>query len=233
MILFVKHIAIEGPETLGEFFRRQGFDSRTVELWRVEALPANLDGLEAVVCLGGPMNVYEEEAHPYLQQEDVFIRRILNDKIPFLGICLGSQLLAKAGGAQVSRAPQSEIGFYDVHLTEAGTQDPFFAGITSPLKVFQWHGDTFAVPGPLLVEGDSCRNQAFRLGPNAYGLQFHIEITEQSIRNWCAAYLDLRQEAGRARLAGLVRGYRDNKEIFHQTAEEIYNNFSQIIRGSS
>ncbi|MBF0122716.1 MAG: hypothetical protein HQL21_04830 [Candidatus Omnitrophica bacterium] len=96
MILFIKHVDIEGPETLGSFFVKQGFELGVVDLHRGQKLPATLDGIDAVISLGGPMNVYEEAEHPFLKDEDVFLKKVLRAKVPFLGICLGAQLLAKA-----------------------------------------------------------------------------------------------------------------------------------------
>ena len=91
MIIFIKNITIEGPETLGDFFYKEGFKDKTVDLSRGERLPSDLSQVDAVVCLGGPMNVYEEDKYAFLKEEDIFIKRILSEEIPFLGICLGAQ----------------------------------------------------------------------------------------------------------------------------------------------
>ncbi|HPN56175.1 MAG TPA: type 1 glutamine amidotransferase, partial [Candidatus Omnitrophota bacterium] len=137
---------MEGPETLGTFLAQQGFSSKTIEVWRGDPLPEDLSGIQAVVCLGGPMNVYEEEQYPFLKREDSLIRKVLEEDVPFLGICLGSQLLAKANGARVSRAREEEIGFSQVRLTEEGMRDPLLKGVPPDMEVFQWHGDTFDIP---------------------------------------------------------------------------------------
>ena len=104
MILIIKHIEHEGSGTIEEFFRRHGFSVKTVELSRGDFLPDDVSSLEAVVSMGGPMNVYEEDIYPFLKEEDIFIKKIVREEIPFLGICLGSQLLAKAAGAKVTTA---------------------------------------------------------------------------------------------------------------------------------
>ncbi len=110
MILIIKHIDIEGPGTFGDFLTTKGEPFRIVELGAGEKLPSNLDGIHAVVVLGGPMNVYEEDKYPFLKDENSFIQDVLKKEIPYFGICLGSQLLAKAAGARVVRSPVKEIG---------------------------------------------------------------------------------------------------------------------------
>ena len=132
---------------------------------------------------GWPMDVYEEDKYSFLKAEDDFIRAVLKREVPFSGICLGSQLLAKACGAHVTKAPQREMGFIPIQITNEGKEDVLFQGIDNGLQAFQWHEDMFEVPkgGRLLAESDSCPHQAFRMGPSAYGLQFHIEITQKSI----------------------------------------------------
>src|SRR3990167_5149044 len=110
MILFIKHIDIEGPETLQPVFESHGFQCQIIDLSLGDLLPEDFSDLEAVVVLGGPMNVYEEDKYPFLKMENVFIQKILQKKIPYLGICLGSQLLAKAAGAKVTSSAVEEIG---------------------------------------------------------------------------------------------------------------------------
>lgn len=224
---------MEGPETLGTFLAQQGFSSKTIEVWRGDPLPEDLSGIQAVVCLGGPMNVYEEEQYPFLKREDSLIRKVIEEDVPFLGICLGSQLLAKANGARVSRAREEEIGFSQVRLTEEGMRDPLLKGVPSEMEVFQWHGDTFDIPAQAawLARGAVCPHQAFRVRRCAYGVQFHVEITGKNIQEWAEAYLDLSTAAHRLKKDALLTRYAQRKEKFHQTAEQIYNNFSKIITG--
>jgi len=232
MILFIKNISIEGPETLGDFFAEKGFLSQTVDLSLGEKLPSSLNEIEAVVCLGGPMNVYEEDKYPFLKEEDLFIKKALKEKIPFLGICLGSQLLAKASGAKVTRAPVEEIGFSYVTLTEEGKEDPLFDGIKSPLWVYQWHGDTFGVPkkGSLLASSAGCPHQAIKIGENAHGLQFHVEITDKNIQEWAQNYFDQNELALKDKTQEIREDYARKKEIFNENAQSMYNNFLKIIQ---
>lgn len=233
MILYIKHIDIEGPETIAPFFEKHGRKSKTIELYKGEPLPKDVSGIDAVICLGGPMNVYEEDKYPFLIEEDIFIKHVLQHEIPYLGICLGSQLLCKAAGGKVTRSPVEEIGWSTVQLTDAGKKDPLFHGLHSHLTVYQWHGDTFSIPadGHWLVEGKDCIHQALRVGKNAYGLQFHIEITDKSIREWSDAYFPDPQELT-TRKSHMLADYQKNRAVFQKDAETIYNNFLKIIRGS-
>ena len=142
--------------------------------------------MSALVVLGGPMNVDETDTYPNLQTEVELIQEGIHRQMPILGICLGSQLIAKALGAQVKPNPAKEIGWYDVSLTEEGHQDPVFKHFADTETLFQWHGDTFDLPSNCVHLANSalCRNQAFRYGDNVYALQFHLEVDEPLINRW-------------------------------------------------
>jgi GMP synthase (glutamine-hydrolysing) len=126
-------------------------------------------------------NALERQDHSGLRAEDAFLKQVVTKEIPFLGICLGGQLLAKACGARISKSPVREIGWHDVMLTAHGKRDDLFKGLPERMPVYQWHEDTFAVPesGALLATSGGCPNQAFRIGSCAYGLQFHPEVTRK------------------------------------------------------
>ena len=136
------------------------------------------------------MNVYEEDRYPFLKDEDLFIKEAIQRGKSVLGICLGAQLIAKALGAKVFKAPVKEIGWYDVSLTRIGLRDPLFSILPKTFPVFQWHEDTFEIPkaGKLIATSNSIPHQAFRYGEKVYGLQFHIEVTEEMIQEWVETY---------------------------------------------
>jgi GMP synthase-like glutamine amidotransferase len=138
------------------------------------------------------MNVYEEDRYPFLIEEDLFIKEAIQRGKSILGICLGAQLIAKALGAKVFKAPVKEIGWYDVSLTRIGSIDPFFSHLPRTFSVFQWHGDTFEIPHSaiLIATSSLVPHQAFRYGDNAYGLQFHLEVTQDIIREWMESYAE-------------------------------------------
>lgn len=231
MIIFVKNISIEGPGTLGTFFQKKGCQTREIDLQTEGRLPSSLDNVEAVVVLGGPMNVYEEGKYPFLKDEDVFIKRVVGKGIPYIGLCLGAQLLAKACGARVVRSPKEEIGFSTVQFTKEAETDSFFKGMGKEIDVFQWHGDMFQIPseGKLLAVSKDCPHQAFRAGPCAWGLQFHVEVTDKSIREWIDAYFNMADPSRAAQKEKMLQDYRNKKEQFNRIADKIYENFLGII----
>ena len=188
-LLIVKHVDIEGPGLIEDCLRQERIPYQVLSLESGLHLP-KLDDLTHIVILGGPMNVYEEDQYPFLKEEDLFIKEAIQRGKSLLGICLGAQLIAKALGAKVFKAPVKEIGWYDVSLTRIGSIDPFFSHLPRTFPVFQWHGDTFEIPHSaiLIATSSLVPHQAFRYGDNAYGLQFHLEVTQDIIREWMETY---------------------------------------------
>lgn len=152
----------------------------------IRGQPLSLDGARGVIIMGEPMSA--NDPLPALAAELVLIAQALRAGVPLLGICLGSQLIAKALGARVYRNPETEIGWAPVHFTESGQLDALFRGLGSSATLFHWHSETFdlAAGNDWLAYSSKCRHQAYRYGQNVYGLQFHPEITGEMIAEWCA-----------------------------------------------
>ena len=140
---------------------------------------------DGLILLGGPMSANDDLL--FLHHQLRAIEIALKQEIPVLGICLGAQLLAKAAGGKVYRNTAKEIGFHNVERTGDGQRDPILCGLNATECVFHWHSDTFDLPAgaKLLASSSLTRNQAFRFGESAYGLQFHPEVTPAMIAQWC------------------------------------------------
>lgn len=185
LVQLIRHFPVETAGHIESVLDRRGIAFRYVDVFRENAVVP--DGLDAagLIFLGGPMSANDDL--PYLRAELDLIARARERRQPLLGICLGAQLIAKAAGARVFRNPEKEIGWFDVRLTGDGSRDRLFAGWNGPETVFHWHGETFDLPegAAWLACSDRCRHQAFRLGENIYGLQFHLEVTPGMIADWC------------------------------------------------
>lgn len=231
MVLFLQHVDIEGPGLIESFLVKKNLSSKIIKLWKSDPLPRSFSGIEAVICLGGPMNVYQEKEHPFLAEEDLFIKDVLRLEIPFLGICLGSQLLAKAAGAKVSRASKQEIGFYDVQITPQGRADPVFCGFDYELKVFQWHEDTFDIPRDayLLAQAKECPHQAFRIGSNAYGMQFHMEVDKIMIDAWIKEYWKNPNKMQVQKAQDILTEYDKIRNYFDLQSQTFFMNFLSLV----
>jgi len=231
MILFIKHVPIEGPGMLGCFFEEKDYEIEILELSKGDNLPEEMGDIEAVVTLGGPMNVYEEKKYSFLKAEDIFIKRILCKNIPFLGVCLGAQLLAKAAGASVKKASRKEIGFYEVDKTREGRNSVLFEGLPDKFQVFQWHEDKFNIPadGVPLAVSDIMEYQAVRVGNNAYGLQFHLEVDKKAIEEWLQQYLD-ECPGNYQKSEKILKQYNMVRNKFRENGEIMCRNFERVVR---
>ena len=186
-VLVFQHVPVEHPGVFRDLWLEKGDEWVTVELDAGEAIPEFHD-FDLLVVMGGPMDVWQEDVYPWLAPEKAVIRHWVKDlERPFLGICLGHQLLAASLGGTVGLMAQPEIGLGEVELTRAGRQDPLLAGFTERTETFQWHGaEVSKLPdgAEVLAANSSCSIQAFRWGRHAYGLQYHVEITASTVADW-------------------------------------------------
>lgn len=185
-LLVLQHVQHEILGTLNPLLKRAGFRIRYVNFARHPDAQPKFEGYDGLVILGGPMGVYDTSQFPHLDTELRLIDEALRRNLPVLGICLGSQLIAKALGARVFKNNHKEIGWYDISPTEHSGNDPLFNEFEQEEKIFQWHGDTFDMPAGAvhLAYSELCMHQAFRYGANIYGFQFHLEVDERMIHRW-------------------------------------------------
>jgi len=183
-VLVFQHDPYDGPGYLGEALEKRGASLTIVRLYAGEAIP-DLSASDLLLVMGGEMNVYQEDKHPWLIAETAAIRQTVDAEIPVLGVCLGGQLLAKALGAQVHLGAATEIGLVPITLTPQGKTDPLFEGLDK-LAAVEWHDDTFDIPNGAirLASSEGCAHQAFRFGKSAYGLQFHPEVSPAMLAEW-------------------------------------------------
>lgn len=186
-VWILKHVANEGAGTIHDFLISKEIPVRFIELYRGEPIPSDLRNVRAVCVMGGPMNVDDEDKFPFLKAEDALIRLLIREHIPVLGVCLGSQLIAKALGKKVYKAAAPEIGWGKVRLSAEALDDPLFKPLhKNELQVLQWHEDTFDLPdgAVLLATNDQVPHQAFRYGRTTYGFQFHVEVNNAMLLDW-------------------------------------------------
>lgn len=175
----LEHVPFEGVGSIEGWLRARGADVRYTRFHEAgHALP-EARGLDLVIAMGGPMSVNDEATLPWLKAEKQFLRDAIGAGVAALGVCLGAQLIASALGARVRRNREKEIGWYDVRSTPQADAFRF----PERLLAFHWHGETFELPrgARRLAESDACRNQAFQLGTNVVGVQFHLETTPESL----------------------------------------------------
>jgi GMP synthase (glutamine-hydrolysing) len=183
--LVLQHIECEPPGVYEDVLLERGVDIERVELDRGETLPPWSE-FDAMIAMGGPMSVNDDDDHPWLTDEKRTIAGAVHAGVPFWGVCLGVQLLAASLGARVYPGPAPEVGLMNVTLSDAALADPVFEGLPREVLTLQWHGDTFDLPdGAVALAGSPAYpNQAFRWGERAYGVQFHLEVSREMAQEW-------------------------------------------------
>jgi GMP synthase-like glutamine amidotransferase len=201
-ILVLQHEEILHLGVFGTFLGQDGATWQVVELDEGESIPA-LDPFDGMIVMGGPQDVWQEDRYPWLRHEKAAIYRFVVDmQRPFFGVCLGHQLLADALGGSVQPARSPERGVHHISKTEEGACDPLLRDLSDPITTFQWHGaEVVALPpgATVLAENEACAIQAFRYGAHAYGVQFHIEVTKDTVANWARHIRPVMNEAELAR----------------------------------
>ena len=235
-LLVLQHIDAEHPGIFRDFMAGDGVRWDAVHLDHGDSIPS-LDGYDAMMVMGGPMDVWEEDDHPWLEAEKAAIAEAVRERaLPYLGICLGHQLLAAALGGEVAAMPSPEVGVLDVELAGAGRRDPVIGTAPERFKALQWHGAEVRRPpagAEVLAHSPACPVQAFRVGGSAFGIQYHVELTGATVREWgvipeYAAALERTLGAG-----GLQRMQADaaaHMRGFNRNARRLYDAFMAVVR---
>ena len=229
-ILVLQHETVEHPGIFRSFLAEDGHTWDAVELQLGEALPDNLDSYDALWVMGGPMDVWEEDDHPWLVDEKVFIRRaVIGHKLPYLGLCLGHQLLASALGAEVGPGTP-EIGLLPVKVEDS----PVFEGLGSPIDTLQWHGaEVKELPDGAMsiASSPACAIQAMLFGRHAVTAQFHLETEPDTVQNWAkipAYAAALERALGPGAVENLDAKVTANMAALNATARRFYNNWMAL-----
>jgi GMP synthase-like glutamine amidotransferase len=183
---WLQHAEHEGLGCIEPWLRERGHRVTATRLQRGEELP-HVDDFDWLIAMGGPMNIYEHDRHPWLIREKFLIRDACVKKKQVLGICLGAQLIADVLGGKVTENREPEIGWFDVALNSEAGKSPLFADFPARFPAFHWHGDTFAYPrdSTPLMSSEACERQAFSWGEGrVLGLQFHLEVEHDDARRW-------------------------------------------------
>lgn len=230
-VLALQHIWDDPPGYLGEIMQEYDIACDIVNV-EEESIPDPV-GYNALISLGGAQHAYDDGKYPYFVPEKVLLRHLVEQDIPYLGICLGGQLLASAMGAAVARHSMTELGFYEVQLTEEGKSDPLFQGLSGYQQVFHWHEDIFDIPcdGVKLATSVNAPNQAFRVGRRAYGVQYHMELTPAMLDNWLH-FPDYMEEivkvSGQEALDEIERERITRYPLFLEHSRIVFKNFLRI-----
>jgi len=225
-VLIIKNVPSEGPGTIEDYLKEQGAKYVVLDFsgcGAITELP-DIRPYTHLVIMGGPMAVYESDGLPFLHMETAMTRVFIKTGRPVLGICLGAQIIANALWADVYKGAVEETGWDKVEITGEGMQDPAFSALAidneTRADIFQWHGDTFDLPGKAVRMASSAhyQNQAFRYGNNVYGLQFHIEVTPDIIEEW------FRKEEG-FNVENMLDTARRIFPEYKKRAFRFYNNF--------
>jgi GMP synthase-like glutamine amidotransferase len=234
--LVIKHVIVEGLGIFEQFCHQAGVTVDTVELEKGDKFPS-LDGYSALWVMGGPMNAGDIDAYPWLAEEKALIRHAVSDRnLPYMGVCLGAQLLADALDGAVGFMLTPEVGLLPITLTEAGCNHPLMLGLPQTYQVLQWHGqEVTRLPAgaTVLASSSQCQVQAFAIGERAFGLQFHSEVTEVTVGDWVkipAYQADLEAVLGATGCDDLQLAVAAQLPTMNQEAKLVFDNFLKIVQ---
>ncbi|MAV63644.1 MAG: glutamine amidotransferase [Candidatus Marinimicrobia bacterium] len=237
-IIVLQHIPIETPGYLLDLMKQDKYNITTIELDNGEKIPENLSHFDAMFCMGGPMDTWMEEQHYWLVEEKKKIKEyVVNLKKPYLGFCLGCQLLGEVLGGNVTKSNPPEIGILKIKMSKSKDDDLLFSEFSNNIKALQWH--SYEVNNlennkdvTILGSSNTTKYQIFRYMHHAYGIQFHIEIKDDTVEQWsCVPEYEKALEDSLG--AGALEKFDKNAKMYMRemnlSAEILYRNFKKLI----
>ena len=236
--IVLQHIKIEDPGYIKDLMLADGWNLTTIELDEGDKIPKNLNEFDAMLCMGGPMDTWMEKEFPWLIEEKLRIKEfVLDMEKPFLGFCLGCQLLGEAVGGQVVKSKIPEIGILDINFSKDKNQDKLFSSFPDKIKALQWH--SYEVKNieknkdvTLLASSPTTKYQIFKYKKHAYGIQFHIEVKKNTVTDWgCVPEYKsaLEKQLGKGALEKFDKEAKTNMATMNNYSTILYKNFKEII----
>ena len=237
-ILILQHIKIEDPGFIKDLMIKDGAELTTIELDEGEKIPKDLSKFDSMFCMGGPMDTWMEKEHPWLVDEKKAIKEFVVDlKKPYLGFCLGCQLLGEIIGGKVVKSSNPEIGMLNINFSKKKENDNLFSQFPDKIKSLQWH--SYEVQGiennnniTLLASSPITKYQIFKYQNHAYGIQFHIEIKDTTVNEWgCVPEYKkaLEDQLGNDALEKFDQSAKDNMKDMNNYSTILYNNFKKLL----
>ena len=238
-ILVLQHIKIEDPGYIKDLMIKDGVELTTIELDEGEKIPNDLSKFDAMFCMGGPMDTSMQKEHPWLVDEKKAIKEfVVNLQKPYLGFCLGCQLLGEVVGGKVVKSKPSEIGILEIDFIKSKNNDLLFSSFPDKIKSLQWHSyevvDLEKKKDVTLIASSAVtKYQIFRYKKHAYGIQFHIEIKDTTVNEWgCVPEYKsaLEKELGPDALEKFDLAAKENMANMNKYSQILYNNFKKLAQ---
>lgn len=227
-IHYFQHVPFEGLGSIEEWCKENGHLLSTTRFYENAPLP-DLEEIDWLIIMGGPMSVNDEKKYPWLAAEKKFIRQAIAEKKTVIGICLGAQLLAQILGADVYKNNQKEIGWFPIEFTREAIPHKLFLNLKNPITVFHWHGDTFDIPGNAIhhATSEACSNQGFLYQNKILGLQFHLETTKESLRQMIA---NGRNELVKEKYIQAENEIENHQEFFEENKQFLFSLLDRLAK---
>ncbi len=238
-VIVFQHIKIEDPGYIKDLMIKDNVNLTTIELDEGEKIPKDLNQFDAMFCMGGPMDTWMEQDYPWLKEEKKRIAEfVLNLKKPYLGFCLGCQLLGEVIGGKVVKSEPSEIGILDINFIQNGKNENIFSSFPKQIKSLQWH--SYEVRNlennkdvTLIASSDVTKYQIFKYQNHAYGIQFHIEIKDTTVNEWgCVPEYKsaLEKQLGIGALKKFDKSAKANMADMNKYSQILYQNFKKLAQ---